>query len=80
MSSLVIQLFDANALKLTLMGDSDGDNDQNVPYTLSPLDSHRGSPPSAFSIGRTHQKRRYKVRDGAKNAQKGKVRAGVHAG
>jgi len=76
MSSLVIQLFDANALKLTHMGDFDSDCDQNVPYTLSPLDSHRGSPPSAFVIRRTHQKRRHKVRDVAKNAKKVKVHTG----
>ena len=77
MSSLVIQLFDATALKLTLVGDSDGDNDRNVPYTLSPLDSHRGSPPSAFTISMAQQKRRYKVRDGAKNSQKGKGKINV---
>lgn len=76
MSSLVIQLFDANALKLTHMGDSDGDSDQNIPYTLSPLDSHRGSPPSTFVIRRIHQKRQYKVRDVAKNAKKVKVHTG----
>lgn len=74
MSSLVIQLFDATALKLTYLGD--GDSDENVPYTLSPLDSHRGSPPSAFAIRRTHQKRRHKVRDVAKNAKKSKVHTG----
>ena len=76
MSSLVIQLFDASTLKLTHIDDSDGDSDQNIPYTLSPLDSHRGSPPSAFVIRRTYQKRQYKVRDVAKNAKKVKVYIG----